>query len=94
MTMTKTIGQLIADHAGTRAALDAKLLQMFPPGSTVGFTITSTQANPSTGVVLSVALDAGYMRVRHNEAKPRGRYEVRTVHHSRILWCEGKGQES
>lgn len=90
MTMAKTLHQLINEHMDARAALDAKLLQMFPAGSTVGFTISCMQVNPSTGVVLGVDCNAGFMRVRHNEAKPRSRYGVRPVHHSRILWCEGK----
>ena len=70
--------KLRRDEERASAALLAELENQFPKGTCVAFMISSSQKNPSTGVVIGYR-PHGYLAVRHDQAKERSRYRVRDV---------------
>lgn len=77
--------ELLAAAEAAKKAAASELLRLYPTGSEVRFFIMHGQRNASTGTVYGVGHDAGYLRVKHHEAKPRSRYAVREVHHTQVL---------
>ena len=82
--MSKLLRLLDGANAA-KMAVEAELLRLHPVGSEMRFKILSGQRHPSTGTVLCPGYEVGYLRVRHHESKPGGRYQVREVHHTQIL---------
>jgi len=80
----KTLSTLIAKANQARKDVDTKLLAEWPPGTEVQFKIMSGQKNLSSGTVVGAGYDMGYLRVRHNQAKPYSRYWHRNIHYSSI----------
>jgi hypothetical protein len=80
-----SIGTLMRDLEAAKSAVAKELMRLYPPGSEVQFHIMSGQKNASTGKVMSLGYRSGYVRVKHNEAKPGSRYAYRDVHYVDLI---------
>jgi hypothetical protein len=78
------IEKLISDYNAAKAEIDNKLLQIWPVGSEVEFKINCKQVVFSTGTVYCAVSNAGYLRIKHHQAKPNSRFLYRDVHCSQI----------
>lgn len=56
----------------------------FPIGCNVNFHIMHGQKKPSTGIV-SAHGGEGYLRIKHDQAKPNSRYSYRTVRFDKVI---------
>jgi hypothetical protein len=78
------IEKLISDYKLVKVAIDNELLRIWPIGSEVEFKICSKQVAFSTGTVYGADLNAGYLRIKHHQAKQGSRFSYRDVHYLNI----------
>jgi hypothetical protein len=78
------INRLISEYKQAKKAVEDEILRQWPKGSEIEFKIARNQKNFSTGTVYDADLHAGYLRVKHHQAKPNSRFLYRDVHYLQI----------